>query len=505
MSNTHLYFLLLLPYALIALSHRSSKYKMIGKVAAYTLGGVIVLTLYFNNALDYISLVFSLSALYVAFFTSLYSIEYVEKKHYPLFTDLVVDLFALSMISAFSIPNILGLAIAWTAAELFGFILVSIGERYSIEGSIRSSGTFLLTSTLMFELSVFTLIYVSIFTAVAQVTATFGEASFAKLIEPFWSIAPEAISAYPYLLPLLVLGFITKSAQIPLHFWLPEAHTVAPSPASALLSGVMTAMGIYGLLRISSFINLSDPTLLYLLSALGLISCIYGGVQAILQRDGKKLLAYSTIAGNGFATALLSYYIYTRDHTVLLTLLIAVLAHMSYKTTLFLDIGLIEQTIGHRYIRYLKGLVSILPISAVGALLSLLSLVGLPPTVGFTSKLFAIVITIPKLSEPLTSFVFLTTVVYIILSILIGLTYVRVYFGRLEMTRSASVSSVISSYTHASVSQQYLVLLNSLSNVMFVMPLVVYAEFRSYLMIYAMASPILLIFTYVYSKIMSRE
>jgi len=497
MSNVFLYLLFLPLFTLAWVAYLIERFKFPAKILLYTLTGVLIYVLYLNNLVDTLSIVFSYSALYVSLFTSLYSVEYFEKKNYPKYASLLLDLFALSMIAAFSIPNILGLAVAWSFAELLGFTLISLGVKHSIEGLTKSPELFLLTSTSMSELSVFALVYIAVSTLAYTASYSVKGFDLAGLIKPFWILAGEGVKAPSYAIPLLLIGFLTKTALVPLHFWLPEAHTVAPTPASALLSGVMTSMGIYGLLRISLLTDLGEPAVVYAILSLSLISCVYGGLQAILQRDGKKLLAYSTIAGNGFAAALFTHYLYIRDELSLAIMLIAVLAHTSYKTTLFLDIGLVEQITGFRYIHRLRGLVNIAPISAAGSLLAFLSLTGLPPTIGFASKLFAVVEAVFRISDTPVTLVLTTILTYIALSIMIGLSYIKIYFGKPHFEEAGSVNS-------ASSKQQYLILSNSLSSLLFTAALALYPGFRSYLLISALASPILLIFLITFTTVMRR-
>ncbi len=491
------YFLLLTPYIPIFLAFKTSKTsdKSKFKIIGYMILLILIIYFYLNGMIDSLSLIYGLCSLYVALFVSLYSIHYVRNNNYPSYTDLFIDLFALSMIIAFLSPNILGLVIAWTTAEIIGFLLISIGEKHSIEGSTRSSETFLFLSALTFELSVFTTIYISIFITASMIVSFAGEFSLKPLIEPFWVLSLNRVSIPGYMVFLLVLGFITKSALVPLHFWLPSAHTVAPSPASALLSGVMTAMGVYGLLRINMFVNLNFPPLIYILITLSIISVIYGGIQAIIQRDGKKLLAYSTIAGNGFAISILAYYLYTGDVDVLATLIISVMAHMGYKTTLFLDMGIIEEITGFRYLHKLRGLVNITPISVLGGMLAFLSLVGFPPTAGFTSKLFSVLVLITRIHDPVSMGVLLSVICYIVLSIMIGLHYVKAYFGE---------ASFVFKTSKINATQQYYVLFTGLSNILFTLALLAFTSFQGYVLIYSMAAPVLLIFLYLVNNIMRR-
>src|SRR5207249_2031970 len=101
---------------------------------------------------------------------------------------------------------------------------------------------------------------------------------------------------------LALVGFGAKAGLVPLHVWLPEAHPAAPSHVSALMSGVMIKMGIYGLLRVLTF--LGEPMAWWglTLAAVGLLTALVGIALAVYQRDLKRVLAYSSIENVGLIT-----------------------------------------------------------------------------------------------------------------------------------------------------------------------------------------------------------
>jgi len=499
LNSTLIYFLLSIPFITVILGSkiRNDNQKYVVKSISYTSYLSIVIVLYSMELIDELSLVYTISIILLAWPISLYTEKYTVLNRYPSYLPLFIDLFSLSMITAYLSPNILGLITAWTIAELIGFILIGLGEQHSIEGSTRASQNFLFISALTFELSIFTLTYIVMTTLTFILGAT---SSLEALTIPFWILAKNKIEVPSILASLLIIGFIAKSGLVPLHFWLPSAHSVAPSPASSLLSGVMTAMGVYGLLRINMIIETDLQPLIYVLLTISLISILYGGLQAHMQRDGKKLLAYSTIAGNGFSMILLTYYIYTGDIDVLIALIVSILAHMSYKATFFLDIGLAEQITGFRYIHRLRGLASTLPISTLGGLLAFLSIIGVPPTTGFTSKLLSILLTISRFPDPLVLGIFISIILFIVFSIIIGLDYVKIYFGKpsikLDQRKTLLEKNLL---------QQYCVLFVGLTNILFTLSILLFNRFTSYVIIYILASPLLLVLVYLINNVMRRE
>ncbi len=491
------YFLVIIPYIFLLASLKArGKHKYLSKILIYLSYGLVSIYLYSVKEIDLLSMIYGLSVLYLSIFISIYSEKYIEINKYPQYTSLLIDLFSLTMVTAFISPNILGLLSAWTISEIIGFMLIGIGEEHSIEGSTKSSKVFLFVSALTFELSLFTLMYTILMTFSYMLTSTFGVDA---LVSPYWVLAEKPISIPFYIALIIAIGFIAKAGLVPLHFWLPSAHTVAPAPASALLSGVMTSMGIYGLLRIDMITSTDVFPLSIILFTLGSISILYGGLQAHIQRDGKKLLAYSTIAGNGFSFIILSYYMISHEQILLGVLLVSVLAHMGYKATLFLDIGLAEQLTGFRYIHRLRGLARTIPLSVFGGTLAFLSLIGIPPTTGFTAKLLSILTISSSLNIPLVAGILISIILYIVLSILIGIDYVRIYFGKPVMDLEISGRKTVSDI------QQYSVLLLGLSNIFFTLPIILFPEYRAYLILYVLATPLLLILVYLMINVMRRE
>lgn len=386
---------------------------------------ISALLAYLQGAIDVYSMIFVSSASLVGALASTYAVEYSRVLGYGAGLNYAIDAFSVLISTSFIAPNILLFVVTWTITELVGFYLVNLGQEHSIESSVSTSSRFLIVSTATFEMSAFTIIYVSLFTVPALVAMPTPDLSI--LLQSFVKIVP--LDAPSYAIPLILIGFITKSALIPLHFWLPDAHSVAPSPASALLSGAMVSMGTYGLLRISSMFKLSEWIPIVLI-ALGLLTTLYGGLQAYVQRDSKRLLAYSTLAGSGFSTSLLGYYLIDRSQIALIALCMSVISHSTYKATLFLDAGLIEIAYGYRLVHRVHGAAKVLPISSLGGIMAFTALIGIPPTATFFSKLLALMLIVEKSLELAESLLLISVAASISLSIIYGLAYVKMYFGK---------------------------------------------------------------------------
>jgi len=193
---------------------------------------------------------------------------------------------------------------------------------------------------------------------------------------------------------LALFGFGAKAGLVPLHVWLPEAHPAAPSPVSALLSGVMLKMALYGMLRVT-FDLLGHPVWWWGLIpvALGLFTAIYGVVFAAAQTDMKRLLAFSSIenigilfTGVGLANVFLGVGMAMPAALALIAVLYHAINHAFMKSLLFLGTGSVLHATGERNLGRLGGLIHRMPWVAWLTLIGALAIAGLPPLNGFVSE-----------------------------------------------------------------------------------------------------------------------
>jgi len=205
------------------------------------------------------------------------------------------------------------------------------------------------------------------------------------------TLAPAWASA-AFLLALF--GFGAKAGLVPLHVWLPEAHPAAPSPVSAMMSGLMLKTAIYGLLRVSCDLLHTGPWWWGLLTlGLGLGTALYGAIFATVQTDMKRLLAYSSIeniglilAGIGLALVCRSFDMRVLAALALAAVLIHAFNHALFKSLLFLATGSVMHATGERSLGKLGGLIRRMPWVAALALIGSLAIAGLPPLNGFVSE-----------------------------------------------------------------------------------------------------------------------
>lgn len=192
---------------------------------------------------------------------------------------------------------------------------------------------------------------------------------------------PPSGTATTVAVMLILVGALSKSAQVPFQFWLPGAMA-APTPVSAYLHAAsMVKAGIY-LIALLAPAFAGVPGWHATLLTLGTLTMLVGGWRALRQNDIKLLLAYGTVSQLGFLTVVLSI----GSRTAALAGMAMLLAHALFKATLFLSVGIVDKLTGTRDLQSLSGLGRRLPVLAGAAALAALSMAGLPPLVGFVGK-----------------------------------------------------------------------------------------------------------------------
>ena len=219
--------------------------------------------------------------------------------------------------------------------------------------------------------------------------ANTGDYTFANMrqqhLTPFWGSVAFVLA---------VFGFGAKAGLLPLHVWLPEAHPAAPSPFSALMSGVMLKIALYGILRVS--FDLLQDTIWWwgvLLMGVGLTTALFGVVFSTVQVEMKRLLAYSSIeniglicAGFGLSLLFLAYDMKALSALALTAAMYHMLAHAFFKSLLFCSTGAVMHATGERSLGKLGGLMRYMPWVAWPTLVGALACAGLPPFGGFVAE-----------------------------------------------------------------------------------------------------------------------
>lgn len=216
-----------------------------------------------------------------------------------------------------------------------------------------------------------------------------GDYTFANLraqsLDTFWA-------SLAFLFALV--GFGAKAGIFPLHVWLPEAHPAAPSPVSALLSGFVLKVGLYGLLRtVFDLLHVQIAWWGVLLLVLGVGTALLGVVFSTIQTDMKRLLAYSSIDNVGLMIVALGLAVLFRAYGMtslcalaLTAMLYQIVVHAAFKSLLFLGTGAVLHATGERNLGKLGGLIRFMPWTAWAVLVGVAASAGLPPLSGFVAE-----------------------------------------------------------------------------------------------------------------------
>jgi multicomponent Na+:H+ antiporter subunit A len=277
----------------------------------------------------------------------------------------LLTFFAGSMLGLVLADDVIALFVFWELTSISSFFLIGgLGE-----GKAGATRALLVTG-----LGGLALLAGLILTSVAAGTSSLG----AILADP----APVTDASFaPAIVLLLLLGAMTKSAQLPFHFWLPGAM-VAPTPVSTYLhAATMVKAGIYLLFRFTPVFG-GVPLWRTTLVLVGFGTALFGAVVALKQDDLKALLAYGTVSQLGLLTGLIGI----GSPLALATAAIYTLSHALYKAALFMTVGIVDHETGTRDLRRLGGLRRGLPLVAAAGGLAAVSMAGLPPLLGFVAK-----------------------------------------------------------------------------------------------------------------------
>ena len=337
-------------------------------------------------AVDGLSLLLALIVTGLGFAASVFSYRYVSHRKPEYYTILLLIIAGMAGISVSG--DLFNLYVFFEVMSGASYILVAWSRtKESLEGGIKymilnafSTGILLLGISFMYG-----------------ATGTLNMADIAVRLQPSLA-ATTAVG-------LIMTGFLVKAALFPLHFWLADAHPAAPGPMSALLSGAVVNIGLYAILRLI-FLTSAIMDLGFILVVMGMLSMVIGSFFAMLQKDIKRLLAYSTVAQMGFCFLVLGL-----GTTLGLSAgLFHMLNNAVMKSLLFFCVGVIVHTTGVRNMNELGGLGKRMPIVAACYLAAALSISGIPPFSGFASK-YMIYLATWEVSPILTMFALVVSAV----------------------------------------------------------------------------------------------
>ena len=318
--------------------------------------------------IDTLSIFMSGSIAVLGFLVAVYSISYMEHKSrltefYTLMTFMMAGMTGVVMAG-----DMFTLFVFWELMGLSSYVLVAFLK--SKWGPIEAGFKYLVMSATAGAFLILSM---------AIIYGMTGTLNFAYIADNL-----RGAAASPWIIALfstLVVGFGVKSAIVPLHTWLPDAHPEAPSPISALLSGIVIETGLYALARV--LFLFFDPGMFKLpIAFLAVLTMTLANVMALLQSDIKRLLAYSSIAQIGYMLVGLA----AGTTYGFMALFLHIFNHSMMKGMAFLASGSIVHETGTRDINSLRGIGKMMPITSISLFIALLGLGGVPGTNGFISK-----------------------------------------------------------------------------------------------------------------------
>ena len=326
--------------------------------------------------IDALTAMMMLVVTFVSLMVHIYTIGYMhDDPGYQRFFS-YISLFTFSMLMLVMSNNFLQLFFGWEAVGLVSYLL--IGFWYTKESAIYAN----LKAFLVNRVGDFGFIL-----GIGLVLAWFGSLDYATVFARAPELASQTITLWPgtpwMLLTvigiLLFIGAMGKSAQFPLHVWLPDSME-GPTPISALIhAATMVTAGIFMVARMSPLFELSDVALSFIM-IIGAITALFMGFLGIVQNDIKRVVAYSTLSQLGYMTVALGASAYSVAVFHLMT-------HAFFKALLFLAAGSVIIAMHHNQdIRYMGGLKKYMPITWITSLIGSLALIGTPFLSGFYSK-----------------------------------------------------------------------------------------------------------------------
>jgi len=287
-----------------------------------------------------------------------------------------INLFTFAMLMLVMANNFLQLFFGWEAVGVVSYLL--IGFWFRKDSAVRAN----LKAFLVNRAGDFGLIL-----GVAAVVVYAGSLDYATVFAAVPAMEGQTISLFPgtewsiltFICICLFIGAMGKSAQVPLHVWLPDSME-GPTPISALIhAATMVTAGIFMVARLSPMFEASVPALSFIL-VIGAITALFMGLVGIVQTDIKRVVAYSTLSQLGYMTVALGVSAYSVAIFHLMT-------HAFFKALLFLAAGSVIIALHHKQdLRQMGGLAKYLPITAATAWLGSLALIGFPFFSGFYSK-----------------------------------------------------------------------------------------------------------------------
>jgi hydrogenase-4 component B len=331
-------------------------------------------------SLDPLGAVFVVTAAVVGAAASCYAVGYAGRGGGGRTATALLPLFVTSLLLVPAAGSIATFMAAWELMALSSLLLLLTGHR---RAEARDAAQWYAVMTHAGA--------AAILLGFVLIGAHAGGQTFAAIAARSGGI-PPAVRSLAFVLALA--GFGSKAGAVPLHVWLPRAHPEAPGPVSALMSGAMVNLGVYGIVRTGDGLLGGGELWWWLaVAGLGVASALFGGIHAAASADLKRLLAYSTVdnmglvlTGVGVSGALAVTGHRPLAALAMIAALFQLVNHSAFKGCLFLAAGTVQRAAGTRDLDSLGGLLRRLPVTAALFGIGALSICALPPFSGFASE-----------------------------------------------------------------------------------------------------------------------
>lgn len=330
----------------------------------------------FSFGIDSLSRFFLFVIYLISFFAGLYGFGYLRDQKKLSTTVAFFPLLISAMAGVVISRDGLSFLILWEIMSLVSFLLVTTEHENK---EVQNAGWIYLVAT-------------HLATAFLMVLFVIMAGESGSLLFDGFTIARSPLMA-GLLFIFAVIGFGTKAGIFPFHIWLPHAHPAAPSYISAIMSGIMIKTGIYGIVRVITFLGVPPLWWGMVLVALGVVSAVAGVLYALMQHDLKRLLAYHSVENIGIIVVGLGIGLIGLSHKNALVAMLGfggalfhVLNHAIFKSLLFMCAGCVAHATHTLAIDRLGGLIKKMPFTSLIFLVAALSICGLPPFNGFISE-----------------------------------------------------------------------------------------------------------------------
>jgi len=326
--------------------------------------------------LNMLSWFFAIAISALGALSTVFSLSYMQDRERTDFYYLMLLLVNAAMLGIVFSGDLVSLFIFWEIMSWSTFLLISYNRGPALAAGMKYI-IMSLAGSLSFLIGMLSLYSTYQTLSISEISAVMASASSGYIL---------------FILTVFSVAFGIKNAVMPLHTWLPDSYAEAPSPFTAVLSGMLTRMGIYGFLLImyvivgaAGVLNLGPGILKfnYVLTWLGAVTIVIPTFIAMLQNDAKQLLAWHGIGQGGYMILGISF----GTSLGLAGGIFHTLNHAIYIVLLFMSVGAVQyRTNGERDLNSLGGLIKKMPIAFIGGLLGISGLIGVPLTNGFVSK-----------------------------------------------------------------------------------------------------------------------